>query len=75
MLALTLLLCSAPAPKRPSVAPASGPSAAPTAIIVVTPRGQSRLPVVQVDGAPMIAAGALATSLGEIGRASCRERV
>ncbi|MBW8772893.1 MAG: N-acetylmuramoyl-L-alanine amidase, partial [Gemmatimonadetes bacterium] len=61
--ALIVLLACAPAPPRPSVAPLR-PCGAPTAITIVTPRGQARLPVIQVGGAPMLPAGALATSLG-----------
>ena len=64
MLALTLLLLSAPARQRPSATPLCPCAAVPTAIFIVTPRGQSRLPIVEVGGAPMIQAGALATSLG-----------
>jgi N-acetylmuramoyl-L-alanine amidase len=40
-------------------------------ITIVTPRGQARLPVLQVDGTPMLQAGALATSLD--GRLSVAE--
>jgi len=57
ILGLLLAVACAPAPLRPC-------AHAPTAITIVTPRGQSRLTVIQVDGAPMLQGGAVATSLG-----------
>jgi N-acetylmuramoyl-L-alanine amidase len=54
---LVLFLTCGAAPLRPC-------APAPQAITIVTPRGQSRLAVVEVGGAPMLPAGALATSLG-----------
>ena len=55
LLSLALLLVGTPAPHRPS---------APAAVTITTPRGETRLPVLTVDGAPMLLAGPLAGALG-----------
>jgi hypothetical protein len=71
MAPLVFALLCAPAPLRLSEAPPCRSAAAPTLITIITPRGQARLPVLQVDGAPMLQAGALASSLD--GRLSVAE--
>ncbi|MEO6067479.1 MAG: N-acetylmuramoyl-L-alanine amidase [Gemmatimonadales bacterium] len=50
-----------------AVAPAAHPPirpSAPTSITIATPRGESQLTVVTVDGAPMLLAGPVASALG-----------
>jgi N-acetylmuramoyl-L-alanine amidase len=56
LLPLALIVC-APAPLRPC-------AAAPQQVTITTPRGETRLDVVTVDGAPMLLAGPLAGALG-----------
>ena len=63
MIALALILLSAPSPERPS-APAPQRLSAPATITITTPRGESHVTVVPVDGAPMLPAGAVASALG-----------
>lgn len=55
MIALVLTLGLGPAPQRLS---------APATITITTPRGETRLPVVTIAGAPMVAAAPAVTALG-----------
>ncbi|HWA40473.1 MAG TPA: N-acetylmuramoyl-L-alanine amidase [Gemmatimonadales bacterium] len=55
LLPLALLLFSSPAPQRHS---------APATVTISTPRGETRLDVVTLDGAPMLLAAPLAGALG-----------
>lgn len=55
LLSIVLLLFAAPAPQRPR---------APASITITTPRGETRVPVIEVDGAPMLPAGPVANALG-----------
>ncbi|HET7042466.1 MAG TPA: N-acetylmuramoyl-L-alanine amidase, partial [Gemmatimonadales bacterium] len=57
MIVLPLLLACAPAPQRPC-------ASAPATVTITTPRGETRLAVVPVNGAPMLSAGEVASALG-----------
>ena len=60
----TLLLVLGAVPGHPSRAPARPCDCAPASITITTPRGETRVPVIAVEGAPMLPAGPVATALG-----------
>ena len=62
--AAALLLTLGAMPGHASRAPARPCDCAPASITIATPRGETRVGVLSVDGAPMLPAGAVAAALG-----------